>query len=429
MSILRTTNLKDYLLVLIALNGQLHEKQLDNISCMPKYKYNALGELTRESKVDKTSSELGVLYRLKRPNGLNAVLEISQELYDHYLLITNNHKKRNDIPYLSRAIAQSKIVTLLSQNDCSINSITINYDNTKRTTKRKDTTTIPAPQPSELLNSKLQKAPLIKRGGLLQPIVNAFDKNYINKNMNGESFIYLTSIIFKRLAPEIEEQALIISRFTGVLLSPGGCYTVYQLESDQTWLTDSEKKFQKDLKNYLQGTYPMLLIQKFDLVKRRGTGIFFVENYEIEVYMWIGKRKKKRNRTPVVPYQVCDNCHLLPLDKEDSRVPLELLKTVDWETKLKRLIYTEEELANANINPEIKADAFIKDRGYSFEMLSCNLKKLYIIEEGSWTEKVNILCYSWQHMPLVKTLKRLKVSYTIIDGPKLMEAIGGITND
>ena len=251
MNTLNTTNVKDYLLILIAVNGQLHEELLSSIDMDEEYIRKSIRALIRESKIDKASTELGIIYRLKRPNGLNAVLEISQELYDHYLLITNNHKKRNDIPYLSRAIAQSKIVTLLSQNGCSINSITINYNNTKRTTKRKDTTTIPAPQPSELteptninhsttkepapqpsklLNSKLQKAPLIKRGGPLQPIVNAFDKDYICKHISKNTSVYLNSIIFKRLAPELEGRALIVSRFFGVMLTDDECYTVYQLD-------------------------------------------------------------------------------------------------------------------------------------------------------------------------------------------------------
>lgn len=427
MNILKITSLKNYLLVLTAINGQLHEGLLSNIDMGEEYKQRTLWELTRESKLDKATTELGIVYRLKRPAGLNAILEISQELYDHYLQITNKHKKRNDLPYLSRAIAQSKIVTLLLQNNYSVNTIMIDYDKTKRSFKSKSPTTkTPAPQPSELFNYKIQGTPLIERGGPLQPIVNEFDKDYIRKNISKNTSIYLSSIIFKRFAPDIEELGLIVSRFAGIILSPGGCYSVYQLQADQTWLDNSEKVFQKSLATYLENLYSPLQMEKFDLHNRRGTGIFFVEEYEIKVYMEKGTRKKIRNRMPVVPYHVCNNCHLLPMDKEASKAPLAILKTVDWEAKLKQIIYTEEELANANINPEIKADAFIEGRGYSWEMLSCNLQKLYIIQEGEWIEKVNILCYSWQHKEIVKVLTRVKVSYTIINDTELirrMEAI------
>lgn len=427
------TNLNEQMMTLIALMGQAHQSHFELLPMSGYYKQNIIRNLVNLKLIEKAKYKKGTFYRLKKPAGLNYLFKMSRTLYDHYIVISNEHEYRNDINYIERQIAQGKIITMLFINDISIDTIKTSYDNMLKRKSPKSTkrgggqSTTLALSKSKTMGYGVQSippdaTPIMKRGEPIQPPLKTFKATELSEHYAPTDTYYFTSKIIKNAIGESGKGSLNISRFTGVLMSKGGTYVMYQLNEDQTWIPKGEQTVRRKIPEVMD---KILNIEKPIKQKGRGKCIVITDNYKIKDYI-INKSKPKKGRENVIPYNVYDNAYIIPYNKDGIKI-LKLLTEENWDIKVKSLLYPEKgiQLAQDEKYKRYSPDAYSPKFGYSYELLTCDIRKLHIILESIEKEKIHIVCFKWQEEELKELLKNKNITFTIITEEDFQKITGG----
>jgi len=411
-----SVNIKEHIMALLSLTGLIDKSHIQLIPGGKYYTQQAARDLVIDKYLERGKTEAGIIYKPKKPNGVNYIYKMPSGYYDHYLLMSNNHEFLHTTQSILRASAQASVIILLHNIGAKIDTLRITYNpDVKKKSKGE------GGQPSSLIFKKLESEtnPIIQRGVPLQPLLNDFNSDYIKMNYNEkEDRLYITSKIFKNLIEkEYGRTYLDTSRFTGIYLTPDNYYIVYQLDPDQEWNTSTElmirQTMSEQISKHLTGE---AYIKKITKRIPGGASILFTSDYDLKTYMSPPEKKGRAGREPVKPCNVYGNCHLIPIDREKSEPPLRILSKSNWEELLINKIYKKEEIDLAKEYPSsgYGANAVLPKKGLSYEMLSCNLKRLHDIELYNPPDPIHFVCYEWQKEAIQNALPKRKLSFTLV---------------
>lgn len=411
-----SVNIKEHIMALLSLTGLIDKSHIQLIPGGKYYTQQAARDLVIDKYLERGKTEAGIIYKPKKPNGVNYIYKMPSGYYDHYLLMSNNHEFLHTRQSILRASAQASVIILLHNIGAKIDTLRITYNpDVKKKSKGE------GGQPSSLIFKKLESEtnPIIQRGVPLQPLLNDFNSDYIKMNYNEkEDRLYITSKIFKNLIEaKYGRTYLDTSRFTGVYLTPDNYYIVYQLNPDQEWNTSTElmirQTMSEQISMHLTGE---AYIKKITKRIPGGASILFTNDYDLKTYMSPPEKKGRAGREPVKPCNVYGNCHLIPIDRERSEPPLRIISKSNWEELLINKIYKKEEINLAKEYPSsgYGANAVLPKKGLSYEMLSCNLKRLHDIGLYNPPDPIHFVCYEWQKEAIQNALPKRKLSFTLV---------------
>ena len=118
------SNITEVLLSLIALAGEIPKNlRLTEVSPRALQNQISINKKSQILKVDQTHNRI----RLRSPKGVERLNEFSEDLYLHYMMITNNHNIKADKKATLKAQAFSRCVLMMIRNGYQIDNFEITH--------------------------------------------------------------------------------------------------------------------------------------------------------------------------------------------------------------------------------------------------------------------------------------------------------------
>ena len=356
-----TNNITETLIALIALAGEI-PKDINIAEVSKKTLQNQISKSKKEQliKVDRNHNRV----RLRSPNGIEFLESYSDDLYAHYMMVSNDHKFKTDEKSVANQKAFSESVLFMLRNGYQIDNIGITHSSNH----------------FGLVNNEPEWD--MAGDGILSLGTNTFVKNKtIEPLINTTSLVpknekrYYTSRYLKYGHPITDR--INTSRISGVLLTAENMYSLYFL--DEIKIYSAAEKEMTDL---------TCAIYKNAYGKpcENAQAIFVSDNIPTHTEAIT----KTFSSYYVIPDNICGD------------FVLDILTTSGWKRKLHTALYGE-----------------YRDRLYdgvygndpSWELITCNYEKIKTAKRLASNERVNFICLEWQ-LPLVKSLTK-KMNCTV----------------
>lgn len=121
-------NIREYIMTVLSLTGQLNKTNIQLFKGGKHYTQQAVRYLVNDNYLNNMKTEAGVIYRPKKPKGLNYIFRLPAGYYDHYLLISNNHGYLYHKKDIARASSQASVIMLFLNIGAKIDGIRIAYN-------------------------------------------------------------------------------------------------------------------------------------------------------------------------------------------------------------------------------------------------------------------------------------------------------------
>lgn len=438
---IRASSGKQFLFCMTALCSQL---PVENKTLFPEipdsYLSNQISKAYKEKLLKHTSTKVGECIRLRAPNGLTALQQISDILYDHYMDLTNEHH------FLSRPVEQqrisrlSEVILLCNYASIPTNNLLVTYDKKERG--------LGHPTPS---NRPIIFSPTSITPEYINPRISV---GLINKSsLVATNPVFYTSQILKVCDFGFAKSRINFSRFHGLLVSLGGVYPIYHGGTEQSkWQTSPEHETRESIKAHYSCPWGTRA-QATQSLGFNGTGeaVFLYSGTKILKSFLDSVDPKnlfasRKLFCPMDPLSIYSDVYLLPVSAKQAHPILKTITLCDWKYRLLRLAFTEDELYTA-VTPNYSsytADAVNEESGTCwFELLSWNLRKLKYAYDGIKNNmyiskadigshplddqskmQVGLVCYDWQVEQLSELgLDRNTVHYIIVDPEQVIATL------
>lgn len=303
--------------------------------------------------------------RLRAPKGLDYLKDLSEDLYKHYMMVSNNHKFRSEPKNVEAQKLFSHTVLLMIGCGYEIDNLRIRYESNN----------FGMNDESDVLDSVLGGGILdlgesvFTRNGKIIPIEESV------KHISGRRFY--TSKYIKRGFPVTHR--INFSNSTGLMISSGNVYRVYTPGEDIKLKTQSEKDMNVWLRQILRSAGETC---------EEIPAIIICDDTEAIL-------KKDRKLTNMFPgYRV--------VPRDGVRV-LDILSSENWEEKLQTALY--------GAPSEMECDGEF-DRVPSWELLSCDYGK--IRKALQHRMETHLICFKWQEEIVKKKTKNTATRISIL---------------
>ena len=366
-----SNNLTEYLVSLISLAGEI-PKDISIKGINPKTIQNNLssGKKNMLLKIDKEHNRV----RLRAPKGLEYLREISEELYEHYMMISNNHKFQRSERSIANLKAFSETVLFFVNNGYEIDNIRITYKPNhfgKNAGLKNGVESVLGE--SEIYDIGMSK---FFSNGKIIPVQKATALKIAYEKK------FYTSKYLKNEYPVTHR--INLSKSTGIAIIENNLYCVYNNRPDESVYLASESTFKSLAEEIYKNAYGTSKIE--------ASAILLSDNL-------------KHNKSYAKIYKTCLT---ITKSKEDGEnKTLKLITGKDWKKRLNIGLYGE----------------YIEGRAYdgtmnncpSWELISGNMKTIQTARERSMGRPVNFICLKEQEAAIKKQLTGMNYELTVLD--------------
>lgn len=315
--------------------------------------------------------------------GREGIKKIDSRLYAHYILMTNDHtfksgEKNNE---RMREISEVSLFFLLSQKH--VDNIKLRHS----------------------INNfgKLEQERITVQDGKVFPdIGDILDIKSIIENIPEDDGYFYNAKIFKKVFSSNATSRINMSKAIGLYMSGGNTYTVYGQSLIQDKSTRTAEKAMRDFSfRASEYAYGKETMQENQRKAPNGSAIILIKDNKREYKKEVKAVIKSKN---FLLDRIFTSYHLVP-DGENGRKIIELIGKKDWQERLNRSLY------GKNTEEHGKNDGYTKDGRRSWELLSCNYKKIREINKSvSPEEEIDIICFKWQRDLIEELTKNRKAT-------------------
>ncbi len=207
-----------------------------------------------------------------------------------------------------------------------------------------------------------------------------------------------------------EMNKTIFTRVTGLFLSPGGAYAVYNTRSGaMRWMDKGEFKTR---------LFYTELCMANTALSDMDSALLFGSDGEAALSTMINSEAKMKRPQPFS--NIYTHVHFIPLDQNGQRL-LRILSTVDWRTKILAGLFTEDDIASAS--GYFGCDAKV-DGQFVLSFLDGDLAKLIPFQSRDPTDgyQYMVICYPWQ-APFLRRIIGQEVQLQMLDMSTVEEVV------
>jgi hypothetical protein len=384
---------------------------------------------------------------------MEAIMSMSDNLFERYMEVTYGHKFSNRIDFVKRLGNVSDVNNLILALAWPVDNVQMEYEeilfgkikkgagaatlthkpDEQKSLLNKRGLNQSATEPEDSLSDEFDTHENIigeKGGGEVrhggQPAVTgAYDfDEYLNES-NRRGTEYFTSRVVKRFDKGTYNLRINLSRFYGVVISDGGIYPVYYIGQELVeWEPGAEQSLNVHMPNIAERSRGRSYSEKMFEKYKNGAGIFLVKDYRIIEELMRSTKQAKKKSTMIDPLKIYSNAFVIPIDRKKSEPVLRLLAIDEWQDYSRRIIFTieERERAKEKNAKQSMAEAVLDDGSYSWEMISCDISKLKLISSQQIENGVTIICYPWQE-EVIQRVMQGKVKTETVDPEAIMKKI------
>lgn len=396
---IKIRNAQELILMCIALAGEL-PKNFDpaeyNIPITKAYLKTRITAMKKNGLV--TSRRKQNYTRLKDPEGLKALANFSEALFEHYMRISNNHssgrsgsaKKKMNIS------AQVSSVFFMMRCGCLIDTIGMEYDSNLFGKKNKNENNVldsilggsdffinNTASPTFFLDSKGEILPLRK----------------LAESANHKEPCFFSARFIKNSIETRESKIKIRgSRFTGFFLNDSDIFSVYYIDkADEDFLIKNNAEAEAKI----TGAKIFNAANPDKQILTVPDSIIIIPDKEL-IPSIINPEKRKRFSLN----SIYNSFSIIP-DDEEGQFMMEIFKTKNYREKIKNTLYYPEEIRN-----DKDCDGIIDGRK-SWELITCNYSKIYRIKKEK-TRKAHVICFDTQEEMIKELLKGYNTEFITI---------------
>lgn len=361
-------NTTEVLLSLIALAGEI-PKDISINEINERTLQNQISK-AKKSKIFKIDNNHNRI-RLKSPDGLMALKNFNEELYMHYNMVSNNHQFQTSKKALVNQKQFCQTVLMMLENGFEIDNFSIIHESNHFGKNAEKVNEIDFVLGDGLLDFGMNK---FANGENIIPIVDAASLIPYNEKR------FFTSKYLK-LGESVNDR-INISRISGVMLSQGNLYNVYNLEDGARIFKNSEMDMNNTIQNIYASAYgkvlkdfeAIILTEKLPARTERLDGLF--SHYYF------------------VPHSRYGN------------IVIRILSCENWREKVQESLYGE--ASSSTI-----ADGFFNDIP-SWELLTCEYSKVKKIKKIAGNNPVHFIIYEWQEDVIKKLAQGMNYTCEIL---------------
>lgn len=365
--IVNVYNAKELLIVIASICGELStDVELPDITIGTTG--NAILSLKKEKVFSVNKKEKRVRFRWGI-EGQEGIKEISTRLYAHYVFLTNNHKFKSGDNSIKRQRESSEDSLFLLLSQVHVDNIKIEY------------------KPNNFGQNKDQRI-FFEKGEKVFPnigeILNL--KEFTGILPDGNGFFY-SSRILKKMLSSSGTSRINTSKANGILLANKNSYVVYGETLLEGKTSKTAERAMRDFSFRIkENAFGRGNCEKYN---RNSSGMAIV------LLDKDGKKYKREIKSIVKSNsflldKIYESYHLIPKNENGRRV-LKIIEKQNWEHRLLKSLY------GNNIEKTGINDGYAEEGYRSWELLSCNYKKLRVIMKAVFSgETIDIVCFSWQ---------------------------------
>ncbi len=352
-------NVGELAIALIGLAGELPKDiNLKNIN--NRTLQNAISKYKKEMrlKIDKKHNRV----RLRSPQGIEDLKNISNDLYQHYMMISNNHNFSHSEKATENLKFYSETTLMMLRNECLIDNISLRYkpNHFGKNTEEYD------PLETFEINPFVEDNKIVTIGKATSVIPKNEKRFYTSK--------YL-----KHGYPVTHR--INLSKISGLLISNENMYRVYCFNDEILIPLTAEQTMGVMTRKIYENAYGKAPAKSSAII--------------------ISNEMPKKDLS-----KLFTDVHTIPNDKNGDFV-LQMLCTDNWREKILKALYGE--VCHSKLYDGTKDDL------PSWELLSCDYSKLQTIKKVAKDMPVNIICFDFQ-VPLVKKItKGVKTQIDILN--------------
>ena len=233
-----------------------------------------------------------------------------------------------------------------------------------------------------------QKRITVQDGKVFPDIGDILDIKSIIENIPEDEGYFYNAKIFKKVFSSNATSRINMSKAIGLYMSGGNTYTVYGQSLIQDKSTRTAEKAMRDFSfRASEYAYGKETMQENQRKAPNGSAIILIKDNKREYKKEVKAVIKSKN---FLLDRIFTSYHLVP-DGEKGKKIIELIGKKGWQEKLNRSLY------GKNTEEHGKNDGYTKDGRRSWELLSCNYKKIREINKSVSPEKeIDIICFKWQ---------------------------------
>lgn len=358
-------NTTEVLLGLIALAGEI-PKDISINEINERTLQNQISK-AKKSKIFKIDNNHNRI-RLKSPDGLTALQEFSEELYMHYNMVSNNHQFQTSKKALANQKQFSQTVLMMIENGYEIDNMNIIHKSNHFGKNMEKVDEIDFVLGDGLLDFGMNK---FTSSGKIIPVIDAASLIPFHEKR------FFTSKYLK-LGESINDR-INISRISGVMLSQGNLYNVYNLEDGARIFKNSEMDMNNTIQNLYASAYgkilkdfeAIIITKTLPLRTERLDGLF--SHYYFIPNSWYGN------------------------------IVIRILSCENWREKVQEALYGE-------VSPSSIADGFFNNIP-SWELVTCEYSKIKKVKKIAGNNPVHFIIYDWQENIIKKLTQGMNCTY------------------
>ena len=361
-------NTTEVLLALIALAGEI-PKNIEIAEVSDKTLQNQISKAKKASilKVDTKHNRV----RLKAPHGLEALENYSEELYLHYNMVSNNHQFQTSKKAVDSQKTFSKTVIQMLKCGYEIDNIRIIHKSNHFGKNEEEKDEIDLVLGGGLLDIGMDK---FAANGEIVPLVES--ASLMTKNERR----FYTSKYLKH-GVSINDR-INISRISGILLSEGNLYNVYNLEDGSKIFKSAETDMNEEIRKIYTSAYGKL-----------------PKGFEAIIITGMIPARTERLDS------IFSHYYFIP-ENEYGNLIIRILSCENWKAKLQEAIYGES-------SRDSRIDG-IMNGVLSWELLTCEYNKVQRLKKIAGNNPVNFVIFGWQEDSIRVLTKGLNCSFQIL---------------
>jgi hypothetical protein len=395
--IINVHNTEELILGLLALCSELPKPKELNEMFMDDYniKKNTLSKsVSLMKKAGEVSARKGFDgIRVKSPEGLVRLGMLSEDLYLHYMVISNGHKIKSGRD--KRELAKRNRDSTLFMYRCGayVDNLRLNYK----------VNTLSTVDDGSEDSPRYEFEKYFEQNGVPASVAE------LTKALPLDAKFFYTSRIIKDILNESGTKRIMLSKANGILCAGGNVYPSYFVqEGTAAYSKTHEDQVRFLAKDIHRNAYGDENERRFSAIHPNGHAIYIVEN--IRAIPELIQKKKRKYMTPGAVY---GDYYILPCDNRGKFV-INTLSTPDWETKVLDTLFYDDELTLDKLSDgEIEGVP-------SWEFMTCNFRKIdYILRSGS--RHIKLICYPWQKELLESLLPKRQIDFMIMNDKEQKE--------
>lgn len=388
--IITVHNTEEVVLGLLALCSELPKPKDLNEMFIEDYKIKK-NTLSKSVSLMKKAGEVSARkgfdgIRIKSPEGLVRLGIISEELYLHYMVISNGHKIKSGKEKRELAKRNRDCTLFMYRSSAYVDNLRLDYN----------VNTLIEANGDDAHSSCSTREKYFEKNGAPASVAE------LTHALPLEKKFFYTSRIIKDILNESGTKRIMLSKANGILCAGGNVYPSYFVqEGTAAYSKTHEEQMRFLAKDIHRNAYGEQSEKRFAAFHPNGHAIYVVRD-EACIPELIQKKKRKY----MTPGAVYGDYYILPCDSR-GRFVINILSTPGWETKVLDTLYYDEELTLDKLS-----DGEI-DGVPSWEFMTCNFKKIdYILRSGS--RHIHLICYPWQQDILEQLLPKRQIDFMIM---------------